>query len=88
MRDDKLHTALWSYHAAAQRRDGVEARLRRGELDEELLGRSLTAAAAMVRARVGLYRLLTSQGWTPPPHIVRDVEYDDALLRAEDELLP
>jgi hypothetical protein len=78
--EQRLHTAMWAFHAAVQRRDGVEARLRRGEIDADLYDRSLTAAEAMVKARVGLYRLLVAEGWTPPPAVARDIAYDDSLL--------
>ena len=79
--EDRLHAVLWSFHSAVQRRDGIELRLRRGELDGELQDRSLQAAEAVVAARVSLYRLLISAGWTPPPVVVQDIQYDDALLR-------
>jgi hypothetical protein len=61
----------------------VEGRLRRGELDAELYDRSLTAAEAVVQARIGLYRLLISEGWTPPDSIAKDISYDDSLLDEE-----
>jgi hypothetical protein len=83
--EDRLHAAVWAFHAAVQRRDGVEARLRRGELDPELYDRSLSAAEAVVQARVALYRLLIEEGWTPPRTVLRDLVFDDSLLdeRAE-----
>jgi hypothetical protein len=81
--EDRLHEALWTFHAAVQRRNGVEGRLRRGELDAELYDRSLTAAEAVVQARIGLYRLLISEGWTPPDSIAKDISYDDSLLDEE-----
>lgn len=82
----RLHDALWAFHAAVQRRDGIEARLRRGEIDADLHTRSLAAAEAVVEARVGLYRLLMSEGWVPPPSIAQDVSFDDALLLEASEL--
>jgi hypothetical protein len=85
---DRLHQAVWAFHAAVQLRDGVEARLRRGEIDEDLYYRSLTSAEAVVAARVALYRLLMEEGWTPPPSVVQDLVLDDTLLheRAEHHL--
>ncbi|MFN2540137.1 MAG: hypothetical protein ABR549_18570 [Mycobacteriales bacterium] len=80
-REDRLHAAVWAFHAAVQRRDGIEARLRRGELDADLQDRSLSAAEAVVEARIALYRLLISEGWVPPQTIVQDMEYDDQVLR-------
>ncbi len=85
--EHRLHAAVWAFHSAVQRREGVEARLRRGELDGDLYDRSLTAAQAVVQARVELYRLLIAEGWTPPPGVVRDIEYDDSLLRQSAEHL-
>lgn len=79
--EEQLHSAVWAFHNAVQRRDGVESRLRRGELDAELYDRTLTAAEAVVQARIALYRLLIAEGWTPPDAVVRDLQYDDALLR-------
>jgi hypothetical protein len=79
--EDQLHAAMWSFHTAVQRRDGVEGRLRRGEIDADLYDRSLSAAEAVVESRLGLYRLLISQGWTPPRHVVQDIAYDDSVLR-------
>src|SRR3954468_12314453 len=83
LRQDDLHAALWTFHTAVQRRDGIELRLRRGELDADLQDRSLSACEAVVEARIALYRLLISEGWTPPPAIVQDIEYDDAVLRQQ-----
>jgi hypothetical protein len=80
-REDRLHAVVWAFHTAVQRRDGIELRLRRGELDADLQDRSLSAAEAVVEARIALYRLLISEGWTPPAAIVSDIEYDDAVLR-------
>ena len=80
--EDRLHAAVWAYHAALQRRDGIEARLRRGEDDSDLRDRSLSAAESVVEARVALFRLLMSDGWIPPPSLAQDVESDGVLLRA------
>lgn len=79
--EDRLHRAVWAFHAAVQRRDGVEARLRRGELDEDLYDRSLSAAEAVVESRVALYRLLVAEGWTPPATVIQDIAVDATLLR-------
>ena len=79
--EERLHQAVWAYHAAVQRRDGVEARLRRGEMDTDLYDRSLAAADAVTEARLGLYKLLISEGWTPPESLAQDIAYDDAVLR-------
>ena len=83
--EDRLHNAVWAFHTAVQRRDGVEARLRRGELDGELYDRSLRAAESVVQSRIALYRLLIAEGWTPPPTVVRDLAYDDSLLSQESD---
>lgn len=83
----RLHGAVWAFHTAVQRRDGVEARLRRGEQDPDLYDRSLTAAEAVVQARIELYRLLIADGWTPPPFIADDIAYDDAVLHQAAEHL-
>ena len=83
----RLHAAVWAFHTAVQRRDGVEARLRRGEHGPELLDRSLTAAEAVVQARVELYRLLMADGWIPPPTVASDIAYDDAVLHQSAEHL-
>ena len=79
--EDRLHAAVWTFHAAVQRRDGIESRLRRGELDADLQDRSLSASEAVVEARIALYKLLISEGWVPPPMVVQDMEYDDQVLR-------
>ncbi|MCW2601448.1 MAG: hypothetical protein JWM02_3277 [Frankiales bacterium] len=78
--EDRLQAAVWAFHAAVQRRDGVESRLRRGEIDSDLYDRTLTAAEAVIQARIALYRLLISEGWTPPPEVARDIAYDDNML--------
>jgi len=83
--EDRLHQAVWAFHAAVQRRDGVEARLRRGELDAELYDRTLTAAEAVVASRLALYRHLIAEGWTPPPSVAHDIALDDTLLHERAE---
>jgi hypothetical protein len=83
----RLHSAMWAFHAAVLRRDGVEARLRRGEQDPELYDRTLTAAEAVVQARIELYRLLIADGWIPPPAVAGDIEYDDTVLHQAAEHL-
>lgn len=80
-REDRLHAVVWAFHAAVQRRDGIEARLRRGELDVDLQDRSLVASEAVVEARNALYKLLVSEGWVPPPSVAAEMEYDESLLR-------
>lgn len=86
--EERLHQAVWAFHAAVQRRDGVESRLRRGEIDAALYDRSLTAAEGVVQTRIALYQLLIDQGWTPPPAVARDLAFDDGLLREPSEHLP
>ena len=76
-----LHQAVWAFHDALQRRDGVEARLRRGDFDLDLRDRHLRAAEAVTAARLSLYRALTDQGWTPPATVMRSIDLDQALLR-------
>ena len=83
MREDRLHAAVWAYHSAVQRRDGIEGRLRRGELDLDLQDRSLAASESVVQARNALYRMLISEGWTPPPALAQQIEYDDSVLREQ-----
>jgi hypothetical protein len=87
--EDRLHSAVWAFHAAVQRRDGIELRLRRGELDADLQDRSLSAAEAVVQARVALYKMLIDEGWSPPHWVAQDIEYDDTVLRQSSyEVLP
>lgn len=87
--EDRLHAAVWVFHAAVQRRDGIELRLRRGELDADLQDRSLTAAEAVVQARVALYKLLIAEGWSPPNWVAQDIAYDDRVLsQASYEAVP
>lgn len=77
----RLHQAVWAFHDALQRRDGVEARLRRGDLDLDLRDRHLRAADAVTTARLGLYQSLAEQGWTPPEAVLRSMDLDTALLQ-------
>src|SRR3954462_13017541 len=87
--EDRLHAAVWAFHAAVQRRDGIELRLRRGELDADLQDRSLSASEAVVQARVALYKMLIDEGWSPPDWVAQDIEYDDTVLsQASYEVLP
>ncbi len=79
-RDAGLLSCFWALHAATIRRDGLESRMRAGQLDEDTLDRSLAAAEAVLSARTALYRHMMSLGWTPPDTIVRDVEYDEIVL--------
>ncbi|MCU1592844.1 MAG: hypothetical protein JWO12_236, partial [Frankiales bacterium] len=83
----KLHEAIQAFHTAIQRRDGVEARVRRGEHDPDLLDRSLLAAEAVVQARIALFFLLMDEGWTPPPTVTRTIELDGKILRQQAEHL-
>ncbi len=79
-RDAGLLSCFWALHAATIRRDGLESRMRAGQLDEDTLDRSLAAAEAVLSARTALYRQMMSLGWTPPDTVVRDVEYDEIVL--------
>jgi hypothetical protein len=81
--EERLHAAIWAFHAAVQRRDGIEARVRRGEHDADLLDRSLAASEAVVEARIALYRLLMTEGWIPPPSLASDIEEDLSLLKQQ-----
>lgn len=85
MTEDELHAAMWRYHDAVQRRDGIEQRLRNGETREDLYVASLSAAEAVVSTRVALFHLLLDAGWLPPPRVARDIAYDDALLHEAGE---
>lgn len=78
--EERLHVAAWAFHDAVQRRDGLQARLRRGELDPELQERCAAATESVALARLGLYRLLVSEGWAPPPVVVRELELAASLL--------
>lgn len=81
MKETRLHDAAQAFHTAVQRRDGVEARVRKGEHDPELLDRSLFAAEAVVLARIELYRLLIDDGWIPPPTVAGALELDGEILQ-------
>jgi phage portal protein BeeE len=83
-KDARLLSAFWALHAATIRRDGLDARMRAGQLDEDTLERSLSAAESVLAARTALYRQLMSMGWTPPDEVVRDVEYDEIVLSEDD----
>lgn len=86
-RDAELLTDFWALHAAIIRRDGIEARLRAGDHDPDLLERSLPAAEAVIAARTALYRRLIGQGWTPPNTVVRDLSYDEVVLGYDERVL-
>jgi hypothetical protein len=86
-KDAGLLSAFWALHAATIRRDGLETRMRAGQLDEDTLERSLAAADAVLSARTALFRQLMSMGWTPPDAVVKDVEYDEILLGEADRSL-
>lgn len=83
-RDHELLGHFWTLHAAVIRRDGLEERMRSGQLDQDLLDRSLAAAEAVLEARAGLYRHLMKAGWTPPPAVVKDLTYDEIVLSETD----
>jgi hypothetical protein len=81
-RDNALLSRFWALHAAVIRRDGLEDRMRSGlPIDEDLLDRSLAAAEAVLEARLALYRYLMDRGWRPPDTVVRDLAYDEIVLR-------
>ncbi len=86
-KDARLLSAFWALHAATIRRDGLDARMRAGQLDEDTLERSLSAADSVLAARTALYRQLMSMGWTPPDEVIRDVEYDEIVLSEVDSSL-
>lgn len=83
--EDDLHHAIWALHDALQRRDGIEARLRGGDADAELYDRGLSAAEAVVHARLALFRVLVTQGWTPPAAVATQVHLDAHLMREPSE---
>jgi hypothetical protein len=85
--EEQLHAAIWALHDALQRRDGIEERLRSGDPDEHLYGRSLAASEAVVHARLALYRLLITQGWTPPRTVAEQVDLDAHLMSEPSEQL-
>jgi hypothetical protein len=85
--EEQLHAAIWALHDALQRRDGIEERLRAGDPDERLYDRGLAASEAVVHARLALYRLLITQGWTPPASLVQQVDLDAHLMTEPSEQL-
>ena len=85
--EEQLHDAVWQFHDAIQRREGVEDRLRRGEGNPGLYDRGLAAAEAVVHARLRLDRVLIEQGWKPPKALTEQVAADLALLGEEDDHL-
>lgn len=85
--EDDLHEAIWALHDALQRRDGIEERLRGGGADTELYDRGLAAAEAVVHARLALFRVLVTQGWTPPATVATQVHLDAHLMREPSEHL-
>jgi len=85
--EEQLHRAIWKLHDALQRRDGIEARLRAGDPDAKLYDRGLVASEAVVHARLDLYLLLVTQGWTPPQHLIEQVDLDAHLMTEPSEHL-
>ncbi len=65
---------------ALQRRDGIEVRIRAGDLNRDLLDRSLEAAEAVLAARAAFYRLLRAAGWAAPAHVIYDRALDAEVL--------
>ena len=68
---------------ALQRRDGIESRIRSGDLSRDLLDRSLDSAESVLAARATFYRLLKAAGWTAPSHVIHDLEVDARVLRLD-----
>lgn len=85
--EEQLHQAIWAFHDALQRRDGIEQRLRDGGVDSELYDRGLAASEAVVHSRLALYRVLVTQGWTPPRSVAAQVDLDARLLTEASEHL-
>lgn len=85
--EEQLHQAIWAYHDALQRRDGIEQRLRGGEVDAHLYDRGLAASEAVVHTRLALYRVLIDQGWTPPASVSAQVDLDEQLMSEASEHL-
>jgi hypothetical protein len=85
--EDQLHAAIWALHDALQRRDGMEERLRKEVPDEKLYAHGLAASEAVVAARLALYRLLITQGWTPPKALAEQVDLDSHLMTEASEQL-
>ena len=85
--EEQLHQAIWAFHDALQRRDGIEQRLRDGDLDPALYQRGLAASEAVVHARLALYRVLVLHGWTPPSGVAAQVDLDAHLMTEASEHL-
>jgi len=85
--EERLHEASWALHDALQRRDGIEQRLRDGDPDPGLYDRGLAASEAVVHARLALYRVLITQGWTPPAGLMAQVDLDEQLMAEPSEHL-
>jgi hypothetical protein len=85
--EDELHAAIWALHDALQRRDGIEERLRSGDADPRLYDRGLAASESVVHARLALYRVLMTHGWTPPKNLVEQVDLDARLMAEPSEQL-
>jgi hypothetical protein len=85
--EEELHSAIWALHDALQRRDGIEERLRAGDPDTRLYDRGLAASEQVVHARLGLYRVLMRQGWTPPKSLAEQVHLDAQLMTEASEQL-
>lgn len=83
----QFHAAIWALHEALQRRDGIERRLRNGDVTPDLYDRGLQASEAVVTARLGLYQVLIEQGWTPPPAVSSQVDADARLVAEAGEHL-
>lgn len=78
--DDPLLPLMAAYHACVIRSDGLQAKLRQGPGDEDLLDRSLVAAEQVIEARAALRRGLIELGWTPPPEVAEDLALDVQVL--------
>jgi hypothetical protein len=85
--EEQLHAAIWAFHDALQRRDGIEERLRTGDPDAGLYDRGLAASESVVHARLALYRVLVDQGWTPPQGLAHQVDLDAHLMTEASEQL-
>ena len=85
--EEQLHEVIWAFHDALQRRDGIEQRLRGGDVDSALYDRGLAASEAVVHARLALYRVLVTQGWTPPTTVAAQVDLDAHLMTEASEHL-
>jgi hypothetical protein len=85
--EEALHQVSWALHDALQRRDGIEQRLRDADPDPTLYDRGLAASESVVHARLAFYRVLISQGWTPPESLVAQVDLDEHLLTEASEHL-